>query len=772
MKFRLLFLLLFLLHDYAYPQVVGDWEIYPSLRTVNDLIMDKEQNVWAATNGGVFSFDGDNFTSYSTLDGLSNQQGTAITYDVFTNQVFVGYGDGRIDVINTENEEIITISDISRAEGYTSKRVNDLQIYNSKLYAAVDFGIIVLDLNTLLVEESYLQLGEINRASPVMDLHIQNDTIVAGTQSGLSLGNINDELSLQSNWTTYNEDDGFVSQQVLAVILWSGNIYASTAGQNYLFENGSWSVNESFGSNVIQDYAANNNTLFALSTTALFTSKDEGDTFENFSLGKNHGISISAMADSEFIYFGTLNSGLGRFHLQEQWIDFIAPEGPYLNLFTDLKFSKNGMLLAASTNSSSRNSEIDRSRGYYLFDGEVWQNFNQQTSDALRAANFMLTFTTAETDNYYYVGSWGEGVVRHHKETDEITVFNSENSTLRGWEDDGPFYPVISGLAADSENRMWLVSRFADSPLYYQIPDNDEWNMLPKNTAAANTEYFKLFIDSNDQKWISLQNTSAAGAGLLVLNTGEPGNPDDDQAVRLTANENSGNLPDLQVKAIVEDKNGEIWVGTERGIARYIFPELIISGGAAERRGQWLINEDTTAVSRFLLRDVNVSAMAVNSANEKWIGTVNQGIFVVDEDGSRIIKRLTKENSFLNSNRVSSIAIEHSTGKVFIATDTGLMSYQDVPRQAVTEMDELKVYPNPFSYNRHSEILIEGLSDMTTVKVVGVDGNVFQEIEARVGRINWNGLDYSGNKLGSGVYFIVAYEENGSRGIGKVVIVR
>lgn len=160
------------------------------------------------------------------------------------------------------------------------------------------------------------------------------------------------------------------------------------------------------------------------------------------------------------------------------------------------------------------------------------------------------------------------------------------------------------------------------------------------------------------------------------------------------------------------------------------FSELIIEGGANERQAQWLINEDTTATSRFLLRDVNVSAMAVNAANEKWIGSVNQGIWVINEEGSRIIKRFTTDNSPLYSNNIRSIAINDETGEVFIATDLGLMSYFDIPKAPVDEMNTLKVFPNPFAYSKHNQIVIEGLSDDTQIKILGIDGSVVQELTA------------------------------------------
>jgi hypothetical protein len=127
----------------------------------------------------------------------------------------------------------------------------------------------------------------------------------------------------------------------------------------------------------------------------------------------------------------------------------------------------------------------------------------------------------------------------------------------------------------------------------------------------------------------------------------------------------------------------------------------------------------------------------------------------------------------LFSNSIKSIAINDITGEVFIATDVGLISYQDIPKRPVNKMDELKVFPNPFNYDKNEEIFIEDLSGETSVKILGVDGTVVNSFQTTGGRVSWNGKDSNGNRLGSGVYFIVAVDSEGnSKGVGKVVIVK
>lgn len=88
-------------------------------------------------------------------------------------------------------------------------------------------------------------------------------------------------------------------------------------------------------------------------------------------------------------------------------------------------------------------------------------------------------------------------------------------------------------------------------------------------------------------------------------------------------------------------------------------------------------------------------------------------------------------------------------------------------------MEELKVFPNPYVYDKHNQITIENLSDQTTIRIVGADGSVFNEFESRGGRTVWDGRTADGKELSSGVYFVIALDaSNNEKGIGKVVIIR
>lgn len=732
--------------------------------------------IWGVSDGGLFSYNNESFDSqYTPIDGMYRLDGSVIYYIDNLDKIVIGYIDGMIDLFDPASESFETIEDIFRVSAFTSKAINDFQVHNGKLFVSSEFGIVVYDLNNFLVTDSYTKLGSFDRGTPVKDLFIENNIIYAATQQGVASGNLNNNLNIESSWTTYTQNDGLPGITIQSVIRFDGKLIVSTAERTYSLEGTSWQEYEPLinVNGVLLKSIFNNAVLVAHNSNRIYEIQQSG----NIRL-TDPGISgiSDVIYDGEIsfnIIVSSLTEGIGASDIDNNQFIFTAPGGPNLNFFEGIIFGGNSFL-SGTTRLSQRNGLLDATKGYYIRQEGEWKNFNRNNTQVLRDNNFQQAFTTTINDEYFFIGSWGRGIARQNRETDEIEIFNANNSTLRGWAADDPNFPVISGLDTDQEGAVWATSRFATNPLYVQIPGNDEWiNYGKSSSVSSSDEYVKLFLDSYNQKWITLESTGGAGRGLLVLDTGSNEDVNESFGVKLTDEPNNGNLPNMLVTDIIEDREGEVWVGTERGIARFILPQFIITGTQNERRGQWLLNEDPDADSPFLLRDISVTTMAVNSANQKWIGTTGEGVFLLNESGSAILKRFNTDNSPLFSNTIRDIEVYDETGEVYISTELGLSLYNDVPVAPVRSMENLKVYPNPFLYDSHERILIENLSDVTTLRILGVDGTLIRTLENRGGRAEWNGLDGQGMRVGSGVYVVVALGEDGNeRGIGKVAIIR
>jgi hypothetical protein len=766
--------LISIIASFSFPDNVfsqlNQWSVYSSFSTINGIAL-SDSKQYVATSGGLFIVSAGIINErFTTVDGLHRLDPMSIIYDELNDRVYLGYADGVIDVLDAQTLNINALTDINRTEDFTSKQIHDFKLVGNQLYVGTDFGIIVIDSDDLIVQTNYLKIGLFERGIPVYDIAINGDTLFAATSAGIGVADLRNNLLDPNSWDNYtlteegnNRIDRIASVESFTIALSDNNLYAFTGDR--------W---DSFSISGIQS------PVDIITTTAGIAVIDNNDV----SLINSDGNSEIIYSNPELsfrtigikddkLFIGTLSNGMLEVDLDNATTINYLPDGPYLNFFSELDFST-GSLLATATDEFPQSDPFNPIRGYYVYKDQQWENFNRNTDPILESFSFSTAFSAHNGNKYYAVGSWGDGIVLHEKENDEIRVFDNNNSGFSGITANRNFV-VISGIDEDVNRNIWAISFLSDRPLNVYNSSDNTWAHIESLPINANELYFRLFIDSNDHLWVPLIDIGNNGQGLLIIDPGtDVSSAADDTYRKLTTGENNGNLPDDNVTAIAEDSEGEVWIGTTRGIARFIFPDFIVSSNnPSEYRAQWLINSDTAAVSRFLLRDVNVTSIAVNSANQKWIGSRNQGGWLLNEDGSAILKRFTRENSPLLSNNVQDITIDESSGEVFFSTDLGLISYIDVAKEPVSEMTELKVYPNPFVYEKHSQIIIENLPDQTKIRVLGADGSVFAELESRGGRTIWNGKTADGRMLSSGVYFVIAIDDsNNEKGIGKVVIIR
>jgi hypothetical protein len=168
--------------------------------------------------------------------------------------------------------------------------------------------------------------------------------------------------------------------------------------------------------------------------------------------------------------------------------------------------------------------------------------------------------------------------------------------------------------------------------------------------------------------------------------------------------------------------------------------------------------------------------MAVDALNNKWIGT-NNGVFVINPDGTQILPptyTVASTNGQLLADDVRSIAIDQKRGIVYFGTELGLSSLAIGSVQTSKSYSNLEIGPNPFILPSDQPLTIRNLVAVSTIKVITVSGFVVTQFEAQYGGIaTWDGKDKNGKLVSSGIYFIIAFAENGSQTVtGKVAVIR
>ncbi|MBC8314228.1 MAG: T9SS type A sorting domain-containing protein [Bacteroidetes bacterium] len=226
---------------------------------------------------------------------------------------------------------------------------------------------------------------------------------------------------------------------------------------------------------------------------------------------------------------------------------------------------------------------------------------------------------------------------------------------------------------------------------------------------------------------------------------------------KLNSTVGRGNIPGTIVFAITEDKDGEIWIGTEKGVAVFYSPENVFTGQNFDAQR---ILVEYGGYYQYLLENEIVTAIAVDGSNRKWIGTDRSGVFLFSEDGTQEIHHFTEDNSALFSNRITSLTI-NANGDVFMGTDKGVISYRGSATEGGEIHEDVYAFPNPVKNGYDGYIGIKGLVTNAQIRITDVGGRIVYSTKAEGGQAIWNGRNLSGKRVKSGVYLVFSSDEKG-----------
>jgi len=259
-----------------------------------------------------------------------------------------------------------------------------------------------------------------------------------------------------------------------------------------------------------------------------------------------------------------------------------------------------------------------------------------------------------------------------------------------------------------------------------------------------------LVVDKSNSIWIGTRRN-----GALVFN--ENGN----QKMALTTEVNSGLLPDPNVRTLAVDSNNRIWIGTLKGLVVFSNATGVFNG---VNNAEPIIILDQ-GIPKKLLGDQTVNTIAIDGADNKWFGTDTGGILGTNPSGSSTLYNFNKDNSPLPSNRILKIQVDNASGKVFIATDKGIVAFKSKVSPFGEVLKSAYAYPNP-STKLNDLITIDGrngdhLPKGTNVKILDAAGylvyetNVIEGQELRGGKVIWNKTNLAGKKVASGIYIVL-----------------
>ena len=717
---------------------IGNWKDYLAYNSAS-YVAETNDVIYCVANGGLFFIQKQDETinRLSKITGLSDNGIKQVAYSYELDITIITYENCNVDLL--KDNQIINISDIKRKEISGLKLINNITLNEGIAYLSCTFGLVLVDLKKEEIKDTY-NIGDESGMHEINGCAFLGDSIITATSNGMYFANINNlNLSDFNNWTLYH------------------NSYENY--DNVISYNGLIDINHS---DEIISLTHNNNTLIRAKFDRVEIHEDDGTHLE-LSHAKFENIKHAWLDNENNLWIADSINGVLKFSNYEYQENFI-PEGPNNNDIYSLEFLEDQLFLSHGGHVNYGQNHLNKTGVSIMQNNYSWKN-----EDYYRLGWAWDILEVAVHNGKEYYASWYDGIVVLDGtiKNDEYRYIIQYNYFNTGGVLDTTYYSNhrirISDIKFDSDGNMWALSSEVNRPIVVKTQNNN-WYSYSMNQNQVGLFFDDLLIDSYNQKWGVL----GRGNGLFVFNDNNTlENPNDDQYKILNTNIGSGSLPSLQTYSLAEDLDGEIWVGTDKGIAVFYDPGAVFSGYNFDSQ-QILITEGD--YGQYLLSEEKIKCLAIDGANRKWIGTEKSGVFLLSEDGEEEILHFTKNNSPLFSNNIIDITINHANGEVFIGTDKGLISYRSDATEGASLQAETHVFPNPVKENYDGPIAISGLITDANIKITDIAGNLVFQTIANGGQAIWNGKNKHGERAATGIYLVFSTDLSGEEKVVSKIL--
>lgn len=743
MKYTFLsFLVLIGLCTNAQNGPIGQWTTHFSFGGASSVAYDGSEYIYCADKSLYrYSLLDKSFDIYTKVNALSDIDIKLIRYNQEDDYLIVIYENGNIDLLVDEN--FINLPDIKNLNTGGSKNINDVYFFNKLAYLSTDFGVVVLNPFRKEIKETYV-LQDASSIAKINSFTNYKGQFYAASDLGLFA--VDENTSVLQDYTKWT----FLPSLKFSKIASHPTEYIYASADTFmLYSNSAFVSNwDTIGTTVEPTVRIILGTQQAYFVENGETSKKvhaynfQGILNETYFIGLN-ALDVAETNTTFYIAdgFAGLSHITGPFNRE-----LIHPEGPFSNSTFNLSVEQNDLFISGGGHTSwIGNSKRD---GISRYNYTEWKNYNQyQNIPAMDSVTDILDVTVDPSNKNMLLASFSGGLL-------EIAPDNKTTVYKEGiFTPFGGTYRLVD-LQYDDDQNLWISNYGVDKSLVVRKADGT-WQsyIMPYAPGTPEKSASQILIDDNNQKWM----VAPRNVGLFVFDdNGTLDNKADDNAKLLGQGSGNGNLPNNNVNCIAKDKDGAIWVGTNDGIGIFNCPGSVLTSGCdAELR---IVQYDANA--GLLFQNENIRSIAIDGANNKWIGTGN-GIWQISEDAETILKRFTVDNSPMPSNDVVKIEIHPTTGDVFIATTAGLVSYRSEATEGNATSENILVFPNPVPSGYGGTIAIKGLTENADVRITDISGHLVYKTKAQGGQAVWNGLTYTGQRPVSGVYFVFVTDKEG-----------
>ena len=756
------------------------WETYFSYNSTTS-IAEGVNEIYFASYNSIFSYNifNSQIEKFDTLNELSGDEISAFYHSENNNIIAIGYSSGFLQIINLNSNSIINIYDILNKPTIPAdrKKINHFYQNEDDLLISTGYGISVYDINAFEFGDTYY-IGDfasmLNISSTIVD---ENYIYASSPDLGIFRANLESNLIDFNSWQA----------------IYTGNIYELLINENNILFYDDFNLmsvkNEEIITlltlqNEIKNVSINDSKIIIISEdNCIIYNNDLSQILNLFESETYMTIFNDGIIKNNKTYIATDEKGVLVIENSNNSFSFLKPDGPLENNIFSVETLNNHTWVSFGSYSEYFNPYPLKYSGVSSYDENLESWFNI-TRDSIpnQAVNLNNISINPFDNNNVFISSFHGGLI----EMDNFNfteLYDNNNSGLETLlTSDSEYESVrISDIEFDENGDLWVLNSRVDNPLKSFSLDNNSWNSydfteIINDGFQDELGFNDIEIDDYGNKWIA-----SLRSGLIGFN-----NDSGNIRLRKVFSQDQSDMPSSYVKSIAVDNNNHLWIGTVQGL-RVLYNTSNFFDASVVTTQKIVILED--GIPRELLEQQYITDIEVDGANNKWVGTIGSGVFYFSSNGQQTIYHFTKENSPLPSNNINDISVNSVNGKVYFATDRGLVSFNTGSSSSSENFSNAFVYPNPVrpEFNTQlDKIKIKGLTENVNIKITDIAGNLVAEAQSNInsryrnfnleidgGTAFWNGKNLRNQNVASGVYILMLSDlESYETKILKLMIIR
>ena len=703
-----------------------EWCAYTSMKQIEGVLLDSS-GLWAATAGGVLRYDRveRRYSRFTRADGLAGNHILSLAADGEGNLWFGSSSRG--------------LSRYRTAEGafdppyqeFRGLAITSLLSLGNRLYVGTSGGISLFLVDREEVKETYRLLGDLPKDTAALHMVLHDGTLFVGTALGVAWARL-DRPNLQDpeSWRSRP----FAS--VGGVVAVGGTLYLATGVGIYAYDPDEDTFRPDYRE-VVQTVGARGGQAVAVNQEGQLLGRTGEGTWERVPAPRVEQVTAISTSAEDALWLGT-SSGLRVIGDSSA----LLPSEPGSSRFYELAITGEEELWAASVPN-----DLHPDAGIYHLSQGRWTVHDRRT---------VVAFET-DAEGRLWTGSWGNGA-SIREASGAWTSIPTDATVLRSSSSNNPRFVLVSDIRRDRAGHMWLLNSLVGVAVFDGYPPEREWLFDQRELGIhPGLVYSRMDIGSDGLKWLV-----STRSGLAMLDDGgTPFTGGDDRMIGLSQVDEP-RLSSDRLFDVLAARDGRVWLASETGLDA-ITPEYDRAAGTLT-----IPDWRTYGTSDGLPSDV-VNALEEDDGGNVWVGT-EAGLARINA-GGRVDLTFTKRDDPLIDDRVKGLRYDGERRELWIGTLDGL-SRLLLPGEDDIGPREPKVFPNPYVRTGLGELTFRDLPLGADLRIYSVSGELVADLPGEgEGSITWDGQNDAGYLVASGVYYYVAENEAGDSVSGRFALV-